>query len=402
MKITVFNSSPRKARGNTHVMVSAFLDGARDAGADATNIFLADKTIHPCTACYACWTRTPGRCVHNDDMTALLDAYLTSDLVVFATPLYVDNVTGIMKNFMDRLIATGDPHMELDAQGECRHVKRHDKPSGIAVISNCGFPEQSQFQVLRVLFARMARNLQCDLVAEIYRGAGGLLTSPLAELRPVVEKYGALLRIAGSEVVRNGTLSKETVTALEKPLIPLQANSAAYIAAVNRLWDSRLAETAGNRTTADVEIVAFDPSRHRDAVAALWKDVFAYATPRNEPYLVMAKKCLVNDGLFYVAAVDGVVVGTVMAGYDGHRGWIYAMAVAPEYRGRDIGSKLLSVAEQKLGEMGCMKINLQINGDNAAVVRFYEVNGYAVEDRISMGKELSDNIPSTTSRRSGP
>ena len=243
MKITVFNSSPRKERGNTHVMVSAFLDGARDAGADATNIFLTDHNILPCTACYACWTRTPGKCIHHDDMAALLEQYMASDVVVFATPLYVDNVTGIMKMFMDRLIATGDPHMEPDEQGDCRHVKRHDTPSGIAVISNCGFPEQSHFQVLRVLFARMARNLQCDLVAGIYRGAGGLLTSPLPELRPVVEKYCALLRIAGGEVVRNGRLSPHTVTELEKPLVPLQADSAAYRAAVNRLWDSRINES---------------------------------------------------------------------------------------------------------------------------------------------------------------
>ncbi len=90
--------------------------------------------------------------------------------------------------------------------------------------------------------------------------------------------------------------------------------------------------------------------------------------------------------------MDGSVVGTVMAGYDGHRGWIYSMAVLPEYRGRDIGSKLLSVAEHKLGALGCMKINLQINGDNAAVVRFYEANGYNVEDRISMGKEMPANV----------
>jgi multimeric flavodoxin WrbA len=242
MKITVFNGSPRQDRGNTHVMVSEFLKGAKEAGAEVENVFLAGKEIKSCIACYACWTKTPGKCIHNDDMAGLLERYLASDVVVFASPLYVDNVTGIMKNFMDRLIATGDPHMERDGNGECRHRKLHEKPLGIVAISNCGFPEQSHFQVLRVLFVRMARNLSCDVVAEIYRGGGGLLTSSVPEVRQAVDRYRELLRTAGREVVRMRHLSQETAAELEKPLIPLQGDSAAYVRHVNRLWDSRLAE----------------------------------------------------------------------------------------------------------------------------------------------------------------
>jgi multimeric flavodoxin WrbA len=247
MRITVFNGSPRHERGNTHVMVSGFLEGAKDAGAEVENIFLAGKEIKPCIACYACWTKTPGKCVHDDDVPDLLDRYLASDIVGFASPVYVDNVTGLMKNFMDRLIATGDPHMEPDEHGECRHVKSHDRPSAIAAISNCGFPEQTHFQVLHLLFTRMARNLQCDLIAEIYRGGGGLLTSPLQEAREAVEKYRALLRKAGEEVVRMRHLSRETVAELEKPLMHLQSDTHAYIEAVNRMWDSRLANTGKGR-----------------------------------------------------------------------------------------------------------------------------------------------------------
>ncbi len=98
-------------------------------------------------------------------------------------------------------------------------------------------------------------------------------------------------------------------------------------------------------------------------------------------------------GLFFVAMDANAVIGTVMAGYDGHRGWIYSMAVRPEYRKQGLGSKLLFFVEEKLAERGCMKINLQIMEGNEAVERFYASNGYLTEERISMGKQVRQNIP---------
>lgn len=94
------------------------------------------------------------------------------------------------------------------------------------------------------------------------------------------------------------------------------------------------------------------------------------------------------DGLFFVARVGQQVVGTAMADLDGHRGWIYAIAVHPQFRQQGIGSDLLSFVQRRLSRLGCLKINLQIMADNQAVQRFYEANGYGVEQRISMGKKL--------------
>lgn len=144
--------------------------------------------------------------------------------------------------------------------------------------------------------------------------------------------------------------------------------------------------------TMDNEIVAFDNSAHRDQVVGLWERVFEYEAPHNAPSLVIDKKLAVADGLFFVAVIDGVVVGTIMAGYDGHRGWIYSMAVHPDYRNQSIASRLLSFAEGQLALHGCMKINLQILVDNDKVRAFYEANGYSVEERTSMGKRLPENI----------
>ena len=140
-------------------------------------------------------------------------------------------------------------------------------------------------------------------------------------------------------------------------------------------------------------MVPFDDARHRRSVVVLWKDVFGYEDARNRPGFVIDQKIAANDGLFFVAIKKRRVVGTVMAGYDGHRGWIYSMAVHPRHRQKGIGSAMLAYAEKRLVSMGCVKVNLQILHTNQAVQRFYQANGYAVENRISMGKQFDENIP---------
>jgi ribosomal protein S18 acetylase RimI-like enzyme len=142
-------------------------------------------------------------------------------------------------------------------------------------------------------------------------------------------------------------------------------------------------------------IVAYDDVKHRDQVTQLWKAVFAYATPHNAPPLVLDKKLLIRDNLLFVAVIESAVVGTAMAGYDGHRGWLYSVAVDPAHRGKGFGSDLVQHAERALASLGCMKINLQIADGNEGVSSFYESLGYSVERRVSMGKVLHENISGT-------
>jgi len=236
MKITIFNGSPRAEKGNTNVMVKEFSKGAKQAGADVENIFLVKKEIKHCLGCFSCWTKTPGKCITEDDMEELLAKFMSSDIVVIATPVYVDNVTGIMKNFMDRLIPIIDPHFEKDEKGECRHTRRFEKYPKFVVISNCGFPEQSHFQVLRLLFKRVARNMHSEVIAEVYRGCGGLLRKPPAPLEPAVSQYKELLQKAGKEVVENQGLSEETISELEKPIVSAEQ----FIAVANQYIDELL------------------------------------------------------------------------------------------------------------------------------------------------------------------
>ena len=141
-----------------------------------------------------------------------------------------------------------------------------------------------------------------------------------------------------------------------------------------------------------IEIRTFDNKEHRNQVIDILTSVFEYKDSRNNPSLSIDNKLAVNDDLFFIALEKGKIVGIIMAGYDGHRGWIYSLAVIPENRRAKIGTKLLVHAENELKKLGCVKINLQIVKNNEIVKEFYQKNGYDIEERISMGKEITENI----------
>ncbi|MCP5144051.1 MAG: GNAT family acetyltransferase [Gammaproteobacteria bacterium] len=122
----------------------------------------------------------------------------------------------------------------------------------------------------------------------------------------------------------------------------------------------------------------------RDMLVALWRNVFPDDPPHNEPSSVIDAKCAVDD-LIFVAEDAGKLVGACMAGYDGHRGWLYAVAVEKEQRRNGTGGALVRYTMQALKDLGCIKVNLQVRATNTEVVAFYEALGFSIEERISMG-----------------
>ena len=126
----------------------------------------------------------------------------------------------------------------------------------------------------------------------------------------------------------------------------------------------------------------------REALIDLWRTVFPDDPPHNEPNAVIHAKLKVDD-LIFVAEVERKLVGACIAGYDGHRGWLYAVAVLPECRRTGIGAALVKGAMQALKDLGCIKVNLQIRSSNTVVADFYKSLGFAVEERLSMGRFIS-------------
>lgn len=123
------------------------------------------------------------------------------------------------------------------------------------------------------------------------------------------------------------------------------------------------------------------------AVIALWR-ACGLVRPQNDPKKDIARKLTEHPELFLVAEQDGRIVGSVMAGYEGHRGWINYLGVAPTLRRTGLGRRLVDEAEQRLRALGCPKINLQVRPDNPAAIAFYERLGFVVEGAISLGKRL--------------
>ena len=131
---------------------------------------------------------------------------------------------------------------------------------------------------------------------------------------------------------------------------------------------------------------------HFAAVEALWQEAFPNDAAWNKASVAIPEKMRFQPDLLLVAHEDPLVVGSVMAGYEGHRGWISRIAVLKSHRHKRIGHALLAEAERRLAALGCIKINLQVVETNSAVVRFYEEAGYEIEARISMSRRLPSKV----------
>ena len=137
-----------------------------------------------------------------------------------------------------------------------------------------------------------------------------------------------------------------------------------------------------------MKIRVYDDAKDRQRVIALWEQIFTADAPHRKPETSIDNKLALGDEMFLVAEEYSQLLGTVMYGYDGHRGWIYALAVDPQQRGKSIGSSLLKKAEDHLRQLGCLKINLQILESNLGVIDFYKKQGFYVDPVVSMGKKL--------------
>lgn len=221
MNILAVNGSPRGPKGNTDHIVQPFLEGARGAGAAAETIYIKDYKIKPCQGCFTCQLKTPGVCIHNDDMTGIIDKMKAADVLVFSAPLYIYSVPSIFKAFMDRLFVIVDTRLKF-VNGLTSHPARFpDIKWKMVLISNGGFPEDDHFQPLKDTFALFARGLEggenMKFVASICKGMGELFSNE--PLLPGLEWFFEACRQAGAELVENGGISEQTRAILDRPLM---------------------------------------------------------------------------------------------------------------------------------------------------------------------------------------
>ena len=218
--IVVIDGGPRNSKlSKTTFMVDNFIEGAKKAGAKVEIFKLKDYEIAHCTGCYTCWTKTPGECIFKDDMTMLREKYRSADLVVFASPLYIFNVTGIMKDFMDRLLPIMKPYMLLDEQGHIKHPDRYPEKGeqGFVVFSAAGFPDiDHNFDGLEAMYRMWdSHNENSHLMGEFFMSAAEIVVQPVYSQR----KYNIELACqqAGEQVVKEGRISKEFMQQVSFP-----------------------------------------------------------------------------------------------------------------------------------------------------------------------------------------
>lgn len=133
-------------------------------------------------------------------------------------------------------------------------------------------------------------------------------------------------------------------------------------------------------------IVAYRPEV-QDAVIDLWRKC-NLIVPQNDSAEDIRKKLDFQPELFFIGLLDGKIVGSIMAGYEGHRGWINYLAVVPEFQRHGYGKQLVHKAIEELKNMGCLKVNLQVRRSNTSAIDFYKHLGFKEDDVVSLGMRL--------------
>jgi multimeric flavodoxin WrbA len=236
MKILAINSSPRTGgESKTELMLGHLVEGMREAGGDVEEVNLREKTIKSCVGCFTCWSKTPGRCIHQDDMTLeLFPKWLQADLAVYATPLYYHTMNGAMSTFRERTLPAIQPFFELDENGRIFHPLRSKIPAAVW-LSVCGFPEVAEFDALSE-FLNRTRHKDATIVAEIYRSAAEAMMRPYFKDK-AADILDATVQ-AGRELVQSYTVRAETIARIKQPLV----KSRMFADLGNLVWKSCIDE----------------------------------------------------------------------------------------------------------------------------------------------------------------
>ncbi len=237
MKVLAINSSPRMDKGNTALILNPFLEGMKEGGAEVELFYTRKLNINPCTGEFNCWLKTPGKCYQNDDMNILYPKIAEADVMVFATPVYVDGVTGPMKNFIDRLLPRIHPFFEL-RDDHCRHpVRGETKTLKFVLVSNCGFWEKDNFDPLIVHMKAVCKNLSAEFSGALLRPHGEAMPGMLEMGAPIGDIFEAAKEV-GRQLVKEGEMSQETLDIVSRELLPRDM----YVHIVNQYFQQCLDE----------------------------------------------------------------------------------------------------------------------------------------------------------------
>lgn len=218
MNVLAINGSPRLKKSATYHILENLVAGMQEAGATTDLINLREYKIQPCTGCYSCWVKTPGQCILKDDMAPLLNKMAWADLTVYGTPLYHFNMTGLMKNFIDRTLPLTEPWLVQHPTDPTltTHPHRAPKERSMFLVSVAGFPEFDHFGPLVETFKYNARVGGTHYLGELLRPYGETIASE--DYQDFYSNYYALVRQAGRSLIADNRISDELQAQLRRPL----------------------------------------------------------------------------------------------------------------------------------------------------------------------------------------
>lgn len=221
MKIAVINGQPQNKTTNTNIMTSAFLKGAQQAGAETATIFFAKNSSKTTEPCHSYWFHHPEQCMTKHDMAEALVLGTGTNVIVLTTPVYFENISGMLTIFMDKLIKTNcSRSLEDNVREDMTTTDPKVLLPKLMILSSWGSPERSEIQLISLWIKRIALKMHTEVIGEIYARQGRFLNEPTGHLRPAVMRYLALLEKAGGEIATNMELSLATKNLLEQNDMP--------------------------------------------------------------------------------------------------------------------------------------------------------------------------------------
>ncbi len=235
LKILALNSSPRKDRGGTALLLNTLLEGAKEAGAEIDLIYVEDLKVNSCRGCFTCWVKTPGQCVHKDDMVDLLTKHQMADVIILATPVFCDGMTSTLKAVLDRSIPLVHPFFEV-RDDHCRHPPLGDRRMNkVVLVSVSGFTELDNFDPLVAHVKAYCKNLGSEFVGAILRPIGAQL-QVFKQMGIQVDDIFKAIKQAGKELVQAGTIRPDTQNIISREIVPRDE----YIKAINTSFQRQL------------------------------------------------------------------------------------------------------------------------------------------------------------------
>jgi len=235
VKVVAIDGSPLGEQGNTSLLLERFISGAVDAGAQVERVAARNLHIEPCCSRMVCWYRTPGFCIHNDDMTELVERMAAADVWVLSSPVHLGGMTGLMVRLLERTVMLLSPMFEIE-QGRTRHVASPHAPErAVVLISTCGYYEESAFQSLVSQVEDLSRSHHRRFVGALLRPHGLALKYMQANDIDVGDVLDAAER-AGTELVRDGSFKDATLRAVSRALLPQED----FVALMNSAFERRM------------------------------------------------------------------------------------------------------------------------------------------------------------------